>query len=107
MWQRLTCAPLRSRASGAALHQQVALELGQNRQDTHHHLSGRGARVDVVHQRHELRALALDLLDDLKEVKLQPGEAIQAVDVRCRFAPDAFSRKMSRSSTLALVNASS
>ena len=40
------------------------------RQDAHHHLSGRGARVDVVHQRHELRALALDLFDDLKEVKL-------------------------------------
>jgi hypothetical protein len=66
--------------SGAALQQQVALELGQDGQDTHDHLSGRGARVDVVHQGHELRALALDLFRNLQEVKLGPGEAIQAVD---------------------------
>src|SRR3954467_4927953 len=39
-----------------------------------------GARVDVVHHGHELRALALDLLHDLQEVKLGPGEAIQTID---------------------------
>src|SRR4051794_12569240 len=66
--------------SGAALHQKVALKLSQNRQYAHHHLSGRGARVDVVHQRHELRAFALDLLHDLQEVKLRPGEAVQTID---------------------------
>jgi hypothetical protein len=62
--------------SGAPLHQQVALELGQDGQDADHHLPGRGARVDVVPQGHELRALALDLLDDLQEVKLGPRKAI-------------------------------
>src|SRR5215208_2010304 len=66
--------------SGAPLHQQVALKLGQDRQDTHHHLSSCRARVDVVHQRHEFCARALDLLHDLQQVKLGPGEAIQAVD---------------------------
>src|SRR5215210_1419624 len=66
--------------SGAALHQQVALELGQNREYADHHLSGRGARVDVVHQGHELCAPALDLVDDLQEVKLRSGEAVQTVD---------------------------
>ena len=32
----------------------------------------------MFHDRNELRSLALDLLDNLKEVKLRAGKAIQA-----------------------------
>jgi hypothetical protein len=65
--------------------------------------------VDVNTARLKSLRLAKEAADKdvAAQTKAGPHLALRQQSVRCRLAPDAFSRKMSRSSTPALVRASS
>ena len=58
----------------------LALELGEGQQDVQHQPTHRGRRVELLGDRHERHAVALEHLDHLGEVRQAARKAIDLVD---------------------------
>jgi hypothetical protein len=63
-----------------ALAGDLALELGEGQQDVQHQAAHRGRRVELLGDRHERHAVALEHFDHLGEVRQAARQAIDLVD---------------------------